>query len=185
MSSSWHWSFLLPNSAQWFYFNAKDWKPAKKYCTSPPSTPPSPRVILVELWLMSDEINWKHLMCLTCKGLGLYSLRVRDFLCFINSEDTEAWISALQPDDLLNSTLTPAIIAAFHSIINRRRTWTDGSKNGIKSPVAEMLLILVLCPSLSIRLNQAVFPSAAVENPRLTKWKGILCFKWKDGWGSS
>lgn len=56
---------------------ANDWKPTKKYCTSPPSPPPSPRVILVELWLMSDEINWKHLMCLTCKGLGLYSLTQR------------------------------------------------------------------------------------------------------------
>lgn len=114
------------------FLNVKDRKSTKKYLHSHPSLPASPRVILVDLWLMSEEINWKHLMCLTCRGLGLYSLRVRDLPCFINSEDVGAWISALQPDDLLNSTLTPAIAATFHFIINRWKTWSDGSEGRIR-----------------------------------------------------
>lgn len=33
------------------------------------------------------------------------------------TEDTGAWISALQPDNLLNSTLTPATAATFPSLL--------------------------------------------------------------------
>lgn len=56
------------------------------------------------------------------------------------TEDTGAWISALQPDNLLNSTLTPATAATFPSLLIGRGL--NASKNKIKSIVEKMLLML-------------------------------------------